>query len=405
MYSARVEGRKSNLTVAMYQGNRAEEEWRQDVAKYMSMRHPNMIQMWGAASSNGIHATLFNDDLIPLQQFLDYYQDFPILTVYIYTSCNEDFSKVVNYIHSTIQQTPWSQECVKWIHCATGRLCAELGSSDFMWLTSTQPAFGFQELYALGASHCDSHIESINIAAEALTLRQYHEICRCNLQQHRHIIIPASTPVNLGAVFFYSSTDSPEHLNEIASFNLESYFDAWVISGGVNRVIINGGWTRFQCSDIVDHTVTCNIGAIYFPDAWLSQANSIFHCLHIVSNFDDYVWLYEIQFWLSISRTTGNPPTGFLFLCPPEHFGSGPSSFCWPACTAYWSLDPSGIDHISLEDATQLGFPSLQLTTIAKGGSWDTSVYKGLHQFHQAKGFDPESQDIAQHLGLPLYHL
>ncbi|KAJ7927929.1 hypothetical protein B0H13DRAFT_2312105 [Mycena leptocephala] len=37
VYSARVHGRKSNVTVAMYQGSGAEEEWWQDIAKYMMM--------------------------------------------------------------------------------------------------------------------------------------------------------------------------------------------------------------------------------------------------------------------------------------------------------------------------------------------------------------------------------
>ncbi|KAF7376992.1 hypothetical protein MSAN_00117100 [Mycena sanguinolenta] len=52
LYSAKIEGRNSTLT-----------EWRNDLAKYMSMRHPNIIQICGAASSGGIHATLFNDGI------------------------------------------------------------------------------------------------------------------------------------------------------------------------------------------------------------------------------------------------------------------------------------------------------------------------------------------------------
>ncbi|KAJ7906404.1 hypothetical protein B0H13DRAFT_2506356 [Mycena leptocephala] len=61
VYSARVDGRKSGVTVAMYQGDGAEEEWHQDIANYMTICHPNIIQMCGAASSGGIHATLFHD--------------------------------------------------------------------------------------------------------------------------------------------------------------------------------------------------------------------------------------------------------------------------------------------------------------------------------------------------------
>ncbi|KAJ7227979.1 hypothetical protein B0H12DRAFT_1328541 [Mycena haematopus] len=137
---------------------------------------------------------------------------------------------------------------------------------------------------------------------------------------------------------------------------------------------------------------------------WLSQATIFLaNCTH--HQFEDYVWLWEIQFCLSIFETTGDPPTSFLFLCPAEDFQTSPSLFCWPAQAAYWSLDPSGVDRLSLEDATQLGFPSFELTTTADGDSWDASVYDGLRQFHQAKGFDPESQDIAQHLGYRLYQL
>ncbi|KAF7377175.1 hypothetical protein MSAN_00136800 [Mycena sanguinolenta] len=121
------------------------------------------------------------------------------------------------------------------------------------------------------------------------------------------------------------------------------------------------------------------------------------------------LWLISrimgVDFELDISETIGGPPEGFLFLCPPEDFRTGPSSFGFPACPAYWSLDPSGIDFLSPEDATRLGFPSFKLTTAVHGYSWRASVYNGLRQFHRAKGFDPYSQDLARHLKLPLYQL
>ncbi|KAJ6462570.1 hypothetical protein C8R45DRAFT_1178304, partial [Mycena sanguinolenta] len=138
---------------------------------------------------------------------------------------------------------------------------------------------------------------------------------------------------------------------------------------------------------------------------WISQANHIFCRLQITSNFEDYVVVEGIFFDLNIMQTIGDPPEGFLFLCPIEDFQSGPYSFCWPVCAAYWSLDPSGIDRLSPEDAAQLGFSSFKLTTNAVGSYWDASVYEGLHQFYQAKGFDSYSQDVARHLGLQLYHL
>ena len=113
----------------------------------------------------------------------------------------------------------------------------------------------------------------------------------------------------------------------------------------------------------------------------------------------------EIYFYVKISQTVEVPPTGYLFLYPKEDFQTGSSSFRWPECPAYWSLNPSGVEHLSMEDATALGFPSISLFTNVYGKSWDASVYAGLRQFHEAKGFDPDTQDLARHLGHLLYEL
>ncbi|KAJ7347364.1 hypothetical protein DFH08DRAFT_960701 [Mycena albidolilacea] len=67
MYSAKlVGGQTGPLTVAMYQGGSAEEEWRQLVGK-----HPNIMQLYGLASSIALVETLLGPDLIPFRQFLN----------------------------------------------------------------------------------------------------------------------------------------------------------------------------------------------------------------------------------------------------------------------------------------------------------------------------------------------
>ncbi|KAJ7681990.1 hypothetical protein DFH06DRAFT_285196 [Mycena polygramma] len=138
---------------------------------------------------------------------------------------------------------------------------------------------------------------------------------------------------------------------------------------------------------------------------WLSQANHIFTCLHIASNLEDYATVFRIDFKLRISQARdAPPPTGYLFVCPPKNFQTG-SNFCWPKRPAYWAVDPSGIDRLTAKEATQLGFPSIELETRIGLESWDTSVYAGLREFHVGKGFDPDSQDLARHLGYPLYEV
>jgi hypothetical protein len=60
---------------------------------------------------------------------------------------------------------------------------------------------------------------------------------------------------------------------------------------------------------------------------------------------------------------------------------------------------------LTSEEADNLGFPSITLTTTIPGYSYDASVYAGLRRFHEGKGFDPDSQDVARHLDLPLIEL
>jgi hypothetical protein len=58
-----------------------------------------------------------------------------------------------------------------------------------------------------------------------------------------------------------------------------------------------------------------------------------------------------------------------------------------------------------MEDAKILGFPIINIETVATNSSWDKTVYDGLLRFHRGKGFNPQSQELATHLGYPLYKL
>ncbi|KAJ7673705.1 hypothetical protein DFH06DRAFT_749147 [Mycena polygramma] len=104
-------------------------------------------------------------------------------------------------------------------------------------------------------------------------------------------------------------------------------------------------------------------------------------------------------------EATEDVPHGFLFLCPTKDFRTGPWSFRWPNNPVYWAADPSGVVPLSSEEAVKLGFPQLELSASTEGIYLDSTAYAGLRQFHEAKGFDPYSQDVARYLGYPLYRL
>ncbi|KAJ7301183.1 hypothetical protein DFH08DRAFT_119453 [Mycena albidolilacea] len=285
---------------------------------------------------------------------------------------------------------------------STGRICVDLAPGNtrlYRYIhpgqRSDQPEFKSLNTPSLEAA-----------ALGFLTLEEYHEICYWQFSQHRIASIDNPITFNPGAVISCSWGNQLEDFVEIAFLpQTDSGFGIprWnTVDWGV---VMENGWTRLSSSDAVAET-TISLSVWYLdPNDWLSQANHIFKCLGISSDFEDYVLLEDVFFCLSIPLTTAGTPEGFLFLCPPTDFQIGPSSFKWPDCAAYWSFDPTGADPLSLEDAANLAFPSLRLFTEIRGRSWDTNFYTGLRQFHQAKGFDPDSQDLALHLGQPLYGL
>ncbi|KAJ7266117.1 hypothetical protein C8J57DRAFT_1182588, partial [Mycena rebaudengoi] len=113
--------------------------------------------------------------------------------------------------------------------------------------------------------------------------------------------------------------------------------------------------------------------------------------------------VYNVQYSLSLADKN-DIHDGYLFLCPLHDLqGNSPSEFRYPACPAYWSLDPSGAERLGSEEAERLGFPSFTLRMTAWVNSWDDLVCAGIREFHQAKGFDPYSQDVARELGYPLF--
>ncbi|KAF7337103.1 hypothetical protein MVEN_02147900 [Mycena venus] len=411
LHSAKIEGRKSPVTVAIYQGDGAKEsveEWQQDIVKYMSARHPNIIQIYAAASSKNIHATVFYDDLVPFRDFVDlYYCHSPILTVYMHACGYSEFEAVSDYLRSAFQHELDSVECTFLIRRSTGRLCV-----DLMHVPGSIWLFPYSHPYIRSVETVRQQgCQSLNtpdqqaMVSESLTLEQYHSICRWDLRQYQIFTISASSTVNLGAVMSYPPGNLYEDSVEIASLSdVFIHQDRWKISEKSIGEAMEDGWTRCISTDVLNKSIELMAWSPHV-EVWLSQANHILSCLDISSNFYDYVVLNRICFELTISAAVTDLPKGFLFLCQAGDFRTGPSSFSWPDCPAYWSLDPSGTERLGMEHALHLGFPSIQFLTTIWGSFWDDSVYDGLCQFHQGKGFDPKSQDVARHLGHPLYHI
>ncbi|KAJ6561625.1 hypothetical protein B0H19DRAFT_1068379 [Mycena capillaripes] len=137
VYSAKIVGRTTNMTMAIYQGDGAEEEWRQHIATYMSI--------CGAANANKMHATIFHVDLILFCHFLDHDIHSSLLIVYAYAYCitelrvrklspviqSADTSQEIQVnFDSIFQQSLYDDHCTFWIRRSTGQLCMDLVPDD-----------------------------------------------------------------------------------------------------------------------------------------------------------------------------------------------------------------------------------------------------------------------------------
>ncbi|KAF7353328.1 hypothetical protein MSAN_01520900 [Mycena sanguinolenta] len=61
VYSGEIRGDPGPVTVTMYEGDWAEERWRQDVAKYAAIRNPYIMQLYGLVNTRTLRAMVFHD--------------------------------------------------------------------------------------------------------------------------------------------------------------------------------------------------------------------------------------------------------------------------------------------------------------------------------------------------------
>ncbi|KAJ6473710.1 hypothetical protein C8R45DRAFT_1011670 [Mycena sanguinolenta] len=211
--------------------------------------------------------------------------------------------------------------------------------------------------------------------------------------------------VKMGSVLHWPSSGQFEDATEIASVVADPLRALPRWNYGSLGMLREDGSVRCNSRDVFGEFISTTAQAHDTVTSWLSQANYIFTCLGPVSNYEAYVLVDWVSVSLFIPVPERDPPAGYLFLPSLKNFATGPASCRWPAYHAYWSLDPFGSDPLSIDKASNLGFPSIELTTGVNVKSWDDAAYAGLRKFHEGKGVDPDSQDVARGLGYSLYEL
>ncbi|KAJ7478012.1 hypothetical protein B0H11DRAFT_1286207 [Mycena galericulata] len=307
----------------------------------------------------------------------------------------------IDYFISVFHQELWDFNPIPWIDRSNGRVCLDVMSNSS--LDDNPPSSQYRCTMAPG-------IDAVMMLNEyhrlfpPLRPEQYHSILYQNFgydfSHHEYGHVP---PIHLASILWNSEGLEAVRVGDAANpvvipTNTVITYERWETDSSETMA---NGWERYESNNVADTTISLEINCER-PESWLSQANRIFERLNVTSNKENYALVKSVTFELFVKPDF--IPRGYLFVCPPEDFRlPGTSSFRWPHCPAYWSFDRTGAERLSMEAANCHGFPPFELRTRMKLLSWDDSDYTGLREFHESWGFNPDSEDVARHLGDLIY--
>ncbi|KAJ7104850.1 hypothetical protein C8R44DRAFT_987774, partial [Mycena epipterygia] len=126
IYTARIEGKQSDMTAAIYEGEHTEKTWRRELSKYSGFRHPNFVQLYGIVNSGGLYATIFHDELVPVQQYFEEHRHSVISTVYFHIYRSTKLLDANKYFHRWGSSYAIWENSISWVRCSTGQLSLEI---------------------------------------------------------------------------------------------------------------------------------------------------------------------------------------------------------------------------------------------------------------------------------------
>ncbi|KAK7013002.1 hypothetical protein R3P38DRAFT_1514587 [Favolaschia claudopus] len=427
VHAAKVFGSTTPFTVAMYEGKDANEEWDKYIAIHSRLRHPNFLQLFGMLTADGLYAAVFHEEYIPFKQALQSYTLTRTHEIYFWNFFERQFHKYANYLLpiageavcpgsdriqlSNMQFTPWLHR--------TGIVCFEIAQSN-VWSC-------FQGI--------SKRLEFENVHP-AWPQNSYDTA----LHSAEHLLLPHDLPkmialmefcdyyILVGRTVKYRSTRL-EHADSVR-------MSSWLVSDGekVAREVaflicpelpsatsyLYGGGCSFRGND------GCCRKVRFFPrnqgvepdepdvanllkleshsthEGWLSQAGYVLSQLSLEVDVCSIVRCVDVKMIMHPSKPSVHeaelslPPLSAFLTPDGTHLQYPTEQPCW--------FDPVRNEPLSMDKAEMLGLPAIELTIDVTSVYIDKSTLQQLREFHQGKGFDPDSQEIAKHLGYALYY-
>ncbi|KAF7353292.1 hypothetical protein MSAN_01517200 [Mycena sanguinolenta] len=286
VYTAKLEGHQSgHMTVALYEGDGAEEAWNEHLTKYEAVRHPNIIQLLGLVKTRRLRGMVFHDELIPYHQFFDRFEHSPILSAYITGYCITEFKEATDYIEDVFRESSIDDDNLQiWIQPSTGELCLDLvpGGPETTarfsrWWNTDVPRL---ENVSLDAP------DSVDMIISSFSEDQYHELCSKHpIARFQYLQLSTQHPVGLGVFRLDSQYETCMRITEPLQILPEAK-PRWDHYGAQGELLPNSYDSR-EISTL-KLQLRLSFWSYQIPNAWLAQANHIFAELEELAHVKDY---------------------------------------------------------------------------------------------------------------------
>ncbi|KAI3613158.1 hypothetical protein WG66_001599 [Moniliophthora roreri] len=413
---ARVRGedKGAEFLYVGYSGPEAFKAFKQDFARYSTIKNPNVAQLLGYNDQRGLPALIFYDALIPLNHVLSRrsqvswilraYFRFQLGVTKMFKNGSDYFDTDELWIEprsGALRRGPYVQSGALWL----------LPLSDVPSTSSIHP------LSIQAYSDITTVVDClVRILPTGTILKQVSGQYGSNLE-----LLTA-----LEAWPYLASSLSKRNQRHVITrwTGLTRYVCVYCSSWAIDKrkFVMEDGSVRFQFADPTDfkgfwwlqYELFHGSERLGIRRAWLAQLHSVFHRLGIheeewekyslTTRFDLDFCCIEAHTGQHENDTVSNEPAPYLFVrCIPRPSDDEATWRSWAKRAKYfWSFDASGREEMSESTRVSLGLPSFTTKVVVRHCAWNLDVSKAIEGIHLSNGFDPKTTDLACSLGYPL---
>ncbi|KAJ7215541.1 hypothetical protein GGX14DRAFT_443045 [Mycena pura] len=457
VFTAQISGEASLMTVTKYEDINegrclicsnnycflSVQKWKSDLELCSRSRHPNVWQLFGVSTVAGLSALIFHDEIIPLWII---YRKFHRPTSDLVWGCIEGMLECSDqHYWSMGDDKDEGLEATICVKQNPIRLCltmpglgndSEVQDREYYLSEWHTERFQHQNI----APETFSTVANVLIATSNLTLTTLASHidwahCLTALLPFRFNSITAyvmQTKLFLGSVV--TTIGSSNDLVPVAYIPNSSRIRIphWVLQQCPNVLPFSGGDGHqerfcfpsgtFKASEIPEICTGCpylessieldSFNENLVSTSWLSQAN---FCISGTS-FQDrerntYGTIDTLNCIIIVDtesrhqlRREGTLREAYLFPCPIRvRYHARRIGLEFPhADQWYWSLDPSGVTKMTVEECDSVGLPRWKFFFLPTVNAWHEYHYNAIREFSETRGFHPYSNDVTRQLGLAL---